>query len=165
MMSDTISIESNSLDQTHLIGEKIGRRLTSAFILALTGDLGCGKTAFVQGLGRGLDIPDKYYITSPTYTLVNEYIGRLRLFHIDLYRIGTLEDLESIGFFDIISGNGIIAIEWADRLEEGLLDNYLALDFKAINEDRRGITISAVGDQAIYWLKEYGVTSKENKWV
>ena len=87
-----INIETKSVADTQRLGQQIGRLINEPTTIALIGDLGSGKTAFVQGLARGLEVPSTYYITSPTFTLVNEYPGRLPLYHIDLYRLETVGD-------------------------------------------------------------------------
>ena len=92
-------IISHSPAETIRIGEQLGKQLFPGALIALIGNLGSGKTCIVQGIARGLDIPEVLYVTSPTYTLVNEYHGRLILFHVDLYRLEGSSDLEDIGFY------------------------------------------------------------------
>ena len=116
MKNFTKSIITNSPEETQNLGIKIGKLVECGTVIALTGDLGSGKTAFVQGLARGLEISEDYYITSPTFTIINEYPGRCRLFHVDLYRVNDPEELENIGLRDIVNGIGVTAIEWADLL-------------------------------------------------
>lgn len=140
-----LKIITNSPDETRALGEKTGKNLDLGTVLALTGDLGSGKTIFVQGLAKGLDIPDDYYITSPTYTLINEYPGRYHLFHVDLYRIGNYTDLDDIGLYEILSGDGVVAIEWADKLPKNLLAEYLAVHIDILNDKSRKISIAAYG--------------------
>lgn len=111
--------------------------------MALSGDLGSGKTSFVQGLARGLEVPDNYYITSPSYTLINEYPGRFPLFHVDLYRILDIMELEDIGFYEILDGNVVVAIEWADRIGKGLLPGPINIHFEITGDETRKINISA----------------------
>ncbi|MCJ7773069.1 MAG: tRNA (adenosine(37)-N6)-threonylcarbamoyltransferase complex ATPase subunit type 1 TsaE, partial [Desulfobacterales bacterium] len=94
-----------------MLGVKIGKCIMTPMIITLTGDLGSGKTAFIQGLAKGLDVPEDYYITSPTYILCNEYPGRFPLFHFDFYRLGDATDIYSTGFYEKIDSNGIIAVE------------------------------------------------------
>lgn len=122
--------------------------MTHGSILALHGDLGSGKTVWVQGLAAGLDVPDACYVTSPTYTLINEYPGRLPLFHVDLYRLNEALDMEEIGLYDILRENNITAIEWAERLADDLPRDYLALDFTIISDTVRKISIMAHGAAA-----------------
>ena len=100
-------ITTDSPEATKQLGEKIGRHIDANMVIALFGDLGSGKTAFVQGLARGLDVPDGYYVTSPTYTLINEYPGRHTLYHIDLYRIDSPVDFAEIGIDEILYNNGV----------------------------------------------------------
>jgi len=140
-----LKIITNSPDETRALGEKTGKNLDLGTVLALTGDLGSGKTIFVQGLAKGLDIPDDYYITSPTYTLINEYPGRYHLFHIDLYRIGNYADLDDIGFYEILSSDGVVAIEWANKLPKNLLAEYLAVHIDILNDKSRKISMAAYG--------------------
>ena len=154
--ADRYQITTHCLDETQKLGEKIGRLIKSPMAIALTGDLGSGKTAFVQGLAKGLEVPPEYYITSPTFTLVNEYPGRRRLFHIDLYRLDHYGDLEDIGFYDILQADGVVAIEWAEKLSNDLLSNYIALRFDSIDDETRKITVVASGQEAIVLIKALG---------
>jgi len=131
------------VDETQKLGEIIGTAVTGGMVLALTGDLGSGKTAFVQGLARGLEVPDDYYITSPSYTLINEYPGRFPLFHVDLYRITDSVDIEDIGLYEILDDNGVVAIEWADRIEQKILSDSISIHFEITDDDTRKICITA----------------------
>lgn len=131
------------MDETQKLGEIIGTAVTGGTVLALTGDLGSGKTAFVQGLARGLEVPDDYYITSPSYTLINEYPGRVPLFHVDLYRISDPMDMEDLGLYEILHNSGIVAIEWADRIERKLLPDSITIRFEITDDDTRKICITA----------------------
>ncbi len=108
-------------EDTLNLGAALGRSAGPGTVIALTGDLGAGKTVFVQGLAKGLEVPPSFYVTSPTYTLINEYPGRLTLFHIDLYRLAGGEDLDELGLEEILHGDGVVAIEWPDRLAPGEL--------------------------------------------
>ena len=136
-------ISTDSVEATKTLGKSIGMWITSGTVLALSGDLGSGKTSFVQGLARGLEVPDNYYITSPSYTLINEYPGRFPLFHVDLYRISDIMELEDIGFYEILDANVVVAIEWADRIGNGLLPGPINIHFKITSDETRKITISA----------------------
>ena len=111
---------------------------------------------FVQGLAKGLDVPPEYYITSPTFTLVNEYSGRFHLFHIDLYRLEHYGDLEDIGLYDILSKNAVVAIEWAEKLPADLMATGLALSFDIIDDDTRRINAIAYGHDAAGLIKALG---------
>jgi tRNA threonylcarbamoyladenosine biosynthesis protein TsaE len=109
---------SHSPAETELLGEKLGRAAQSGFVFALSGELGAGKTQFVKGLARGLGVSARVH--SPTFTLVNEYGGgRLKLFHLDLYRLETPEQILSAGIEEFLQPDGVSVIEWAERLEVG----------------------------------------------
>jgi tRNA threonylcarbamoyladenosine biosynthesis protein TsaE len=106
---------SHSPAETEALGEKFGRAAQRGFVIALSGDLGAGKTQFVRGVARGLEIPARVH--SPTFTLVNEYGGgRLKLFHLDLYRLETAEQILSAGVEEFLSPDGVAVIEWAERI-------------------------------------------------
>jgi len=100
---------------TRALGEALGRVLPPGSVLALTGPMGAGKTCFCQGLARGLGVDPQIPVTSPTYTLIAEYPGRIPFFHMDLYRIKGPDDLLGIGFYDILEAGGVTAIEWAQQ--------------------------------------------------
>jgi tRNA threonylcarbamoyladenosine biosynthesis protein TsaE len=144
-------------EETKALGQKIGSRCSGGIVLALTGELGSGKTAFVQGLAKGLDVPDDYYITSPTFTLINEYPGRYPLFHIDLYRTQSSLEFEDIGLYEIINSDGVVAIEWADRAQDELPSEHLAFHFEILDDDTRKIYISAFGIQSANLIKKDGI--------
>jgi tRNA threonylcarbamoyladenosine biosynthesis protein TsaE len=148
-----IDIETHSVEETQALGRKIGILLKQPLIIALIGDLGSGKTAFVQGLARGLDVPADYYITSPTFTLINEYPGRLPLFHVDLYRLETVQDLEDIGLDELLYDQAVLAVEWADKMADNLSGDYLSLQFEIIDENCRKIKLIACGHNGINLIK------------
>lgn len=143
-----------SLDETQAIGQKIGKIVVAGTLITLYGSLGSGKTSFVQGLARGLGVPPDYYITSPTYTLINDYPGRCRLYHVDLYRIDGIDEAEDIGLYEVMEGDGITAIEWADRIEKDLPSDRVRLEFETNNDDSRAITLQAQGINEIKLLNE-----------
>jgi len=153
MVSRKIDITTHSVDETQALGRKIGTLIKKPLIIALIGDLGSGKTAFVQGLAKGLEVPADYYITSPTFTLINEYPARLPLFHIDLYRLETVQDLEDIGLDELLYDQAVLAVEWAERLADKLLGEYLSLRLEIIGDDFRRITLIAYGQNGIDLLK------------
>jgi tRNA threonylcarbamoyladenosine biosynthesis protein TsaE len=147
MTDKHIQITTHSVTETQQVGQTLGAGIHQAIIIALTGDLGSGKTAFVQGLAKGLDVSEKY-ITSPTFTLINEYPGRHPLFHVDLYRIENVPELEEIGLDEILQAEAVIAIEWAERL--------------LISENIRRIDIFAYGHQADNLLKALEIQFQDN---
>jgi tRNA threonylcarbamoyladenosine biosynthesis protein TsaE len=132
----------SSLAETFMLAQKIGAEIPAGTVIALTGDLGAGKTSFVQGLARGLGIPEACYITSPTYTLINEYPGSCPLFHADLYRLDTNSDFEEIGLYDILYGKNVTAIEWADRLDPCILAEHVAVHIEIREDESRIISVS-----------------------
>ena len=146
--SSRYQITTHSVDETRKLGKTIGAMVTAGTILALFGDLGSGKTSFVQGLAESLGVSDEYYITSPSYTLINEYPGRFPLFHVDLYRITKSIDIEDIGLYEILYDNGVVAIEWADRIRKDLPPNHVSLQFEIIDDKTRKISIMPHGAQA-----------------
>ena len=103
-------------EKTREIGEKLGKLLFPGSVICLIGDLGAGKTTMTQSLARSLDVDD--YITSPTFTIVNEYEGRMPLYHFDVYRIGCSEEMYDIGFDEYIDSQGVCIIEWANIIED-----------------------------------------------
>lgn len=110
-----IKIISHSAEETEQIGFNIAQRLNGTEVIALFGGLGMGKTAFTRGLAKGLGIDDG--VSSPTFALVNEYLGRYNIYHFDMYRVSSWDDLYSTGFFDYID-TGVLVIEWSENIEE-----------------------------------------------
>ena len=153
MISRQFQITTRTPDETQKLGKTIGKWIEHPLVIGLTGDLGSGKTAFVQGLAEGLEIPGDYYITSPTFTLINEYPGRLPLFHADLYRLETVQDLEDIGLDELLYGQGVLAVEWADKLAHLLSGDYLVLQFDILDDDYRKINVIAYGQNGISLIK------------
>ncbi|MBX4260706.1 tRNA (adenosine(37)-N6)-threonylcarbamoyltransferase complex ATPase subunit type 1 TsaE [Clostridium estertheticum] len=117
-----------TVDETYKIGELIGSLVNSGDIICLIGDLGTGKTHLTKGIAKGLDIKDN--ITSPTFTIVNEYTGRLKLYHFDVYRVNDPDEIEAIGFDEYIFSDGVSVIEWANYIEEIIPPNKLTITIK-----------------------------------
>ncbi len=153
MKIENVQLTTVSPEETKSLGKKIGAAIESGILIALSGDLGAGKTLFVQGLASGLDVPQGHYVTSPSYTLINEYPGRFKLFHIDLYRINSENDLEDIGIHEILSGSGVVAVEWAERLNQAMPAEYLSMHFKIIGDQKRKIILTAYGPNAVNLLR------------
>lgn len=147
-------VTSRSPEDTFKLGETIGRSATGRLIIALLGDLGSGKTVFVQGLAKGLAVPKEFMITSPSYTLINEYPGKIPLFHADLYRLSSTVDIESTGLFDTMAADGVIAIEWAERICEESLSEDMTIRFVIKEDDIREITLTAYGQTGMNLLRE-----------
>jgi tRNA threonylcarbamoyladenosine biosynthesis protein TsaE len=152
--------ETHSHSQTVTLGRELGRRLIGGVTLFLIGDLGSGKTAFAQGLARGLDVPLAYTVTSPTYTLLNEYPGRLPFFHVDLYRLAEPVDPDEIGLRDLFDAEGVVAIEWARRLHPADCPaRRMELFFEITGDTSRSIRIIAYGLDASDLLNDIGIWS------
>ena len=125
--------------QTETVGEKLGKVLQPGTVIAYRGDLGAGKTAFTRGLARGLGCRES--VTSPTYTIVNEYLtGRIPLFHFDMYRLASADDLWDIGWEDYLDRGGVCAVEWSENVTEAMEDA-LIVTIEKTGEESRQITI------------------------
>ena len=137
-------IISNSMEETERLGAALAEKLPVGSVVAFAGDLGAGKTAFVRGMARGLGIPDR--VTSPTFTIVNEYEGgRLPLFHFDLYRLGSSEELFDIGWEDYLARGGVCAVEWSENVADASETNAVRVSIlRGAGEDDRLITIEGV---------------------
>ena len=130
---------SNSPSETEKLGAALAQHLTAGTVLAYRGDLGAGKTAFTRGLARGLGAADR--VTSPTYTIVNEYLGgRLPLFHFDMYRLHSSDDLFDIGWEDYLERGGICAVEWSENVAEAMEDP-VTVTIEKLGDTSRRITI------------------------
>ena len=129
----------NSPRETEAVGEALAKILQPGTVIAYRGDLGAGKTAFTRGLARGLGYRDP--VTSPTYTIVNEYLGgRLPLFHFDMYRLRSSDDLWDIGWEDYLDRGGVCAVEWSENVADAL-ENPILITIEKLGEDARRITI------------------------
>ncbi|MDE2899404.1 MAG: tRNA (adenosine(37)-N6)-threonylcarbamoyltransferase complex ATPase subunit type 1 TsaE [Chloroflexota bacterium] len=157
-MSIRVNIESRSADETLRIGEELGRRLQPGDALLLTGDLGAGKTTLTQGVGLGLDIPERP--RSPTFVMATEYHGRLPMYHLDLYRVEDLGELGELGLDEYLIGDGVTVVEWADRAPHAFPARGLWVDLQSTGEGAREITVScdAPGNAAVAeWLEQAAV--------
>ena len=139
-------IETNSPEETYAFGKKLGMEAQAGQVYCLNGDLGVGKTIFSQGFAKGLGVDD--IVNSPTFTIVKEYDdGRLPLYHFDVYRIGDVDEMEEIGYNEMVYGDGVCLIEWANLIEEILPDHYQKITIEKDLEkgtDYRKITIEEV---------------------
>ncbi len=137
--------ETASASVTRALAAALARRLQAGDWIGLTGDLGAGKTCFVQGLAGGLGVPDAVPVTSPTFVLLQSYPGRLALHHLDLYRLGDIGELAAIGYADLIGGTGVCAVEWCDQIPESIPDDGLVIALELIDVERRRIEMRALG--------------------
>ena len=140
----------NSPEQTEKVGAALGKILQPGMVLAYQGDLGAGKTAFTRGLARGLGYSEP--VTSPTYTIVNEYLGgRLPLFHFDMYRLASSEDLWDIGWDDYLERGGVCAVEWSENVSDALAD-CIIVRIEKLGGDHRRITVEGGAHLASFSL-------------
>ncbi len=129
----------NSPQETELLAARLGARLTPGTVIAYRGPLGAGKTAFTRGLARGLGVREP--VTSPTYTIVNEYLtGRMPLFHFDMYRLGSVDELFDIGWEDYLDRGGVCAVEWSENVAEAL-DGAVTVTIEITGPETRRITV------------------------
>jgi tRNA threonylcarbamoyladenosine biosynthesis protein TsaE len=140
------SVITSSPEQTWRTGEMLGARLGAGDLVCLYGDLGAGKTSFSYGIALGLGVQEQY-ISSPTFTFVNEYKGRVPFYHIDLYRLKDPGELESIGFEEYIDSDGVTVIEWAERAEDDLPLECLSVYLSHVNDHSREIGFLAEGER------------------
>ncbi|WP_397428559.1 tRNA (adenosine(37)-N6)-threonylcarbamoyltransferase complex ATPase subunit type 1 TsaE [Proteiniclasticum sp.] len=136
-----------SVEETMNLGRKLGTVIEKGSTLCLTGDLGTGKTHFAKGFAKGLGIKDN--ITSPTFTIVNEYDeGRLPFYHFDVYRVNDIDEILQVGFEEYVYGQGVTLIEWADMIEAILPEELIHVKIeKTENPDERKITIRSFGKE------------------
>lgn len=152
-MKHKIKLESTGIKDTMAIARIIGRHLLPGSVVCLTGELGTGKTCFVKGLAEGLGINSRE-VTSPTFIIIREYRGRIPLYHIDLYRIGFIEDIRDIGMEEVVYGTGVTAIEWAERIRDVLPDERIDITLKWGDEKCRLIELKAAGLNHSKMLRE-----------
>lgn len=145
-------IEINNLEELEKLGIKLGSLLEKKDIICLNGDLGAGKTTFTQAIGKGLGVTE--YITSPTFTIINEYQGRLSLYHFDIYRLGDEEELDLLGAQDYFYSEGVCVIEWANNAENILPKERLDIWIKIIDENRRQFKFIPHGDRYVKLVEE-----------
>jgi tRNA threonylcarbamoyladenosine biosynthesis protein TsaE len=143
----SLTVISGSAEETFFIGRIMGENVNAGDIVALTGQLGAGKTCLTQGMAAGIGVSESYPITSPTFTLINEYPGRLTLYHFDLYRLNVLQDMEDLGYEEYFFGEGVCVIEWAEKIKGYFSDAVISVSLTYLDEDRREISISGDGDR------------------
>ena len=136
-----MQITTHSADETQALGQRLAKRLLPGDVIAYFGDLGAGKTALTRGIAQGLGVTD--LVTSPTYTIVNEYLtGRIPLFHFDMYRLGSSDELFDICWEDYLARGGVCAVEWSENVEDALRDAiHITIEKDPLEPDTRRITI------------------------
>ncbi len=136
-----IEIISNSSAQTFEIAELIGKKAKEGDLFALSGELGSGKTCFTKGLAHGLGVSEEYQITSPTFTLINEYPARCKLYHFDVYRLNGYYELEDLGYEEYFAAGGVVVIEWAEKIAGIIPSDSIFINFEYIDENSRKMII------------------------
>src|SRR5262245_15201461 len=144
-MGLTWTVASNSSQQTMSLGRQLGRLVEGGEIIGLVGELGAGKTCFVRGFAKGAGVGKGAWVRSPTFTLINEYDGRVPVYHIDLYRIGGREQLEGLNLREYLYSDGVSLIEWFEYLPEDEVDEYLELKIVHGGDSTRELTFAAHG--------------------
>ena len=158
------SIITSNTEQTEEVGRVLGTMLEPGDLVCLFGDLGAGKTHFSFGIAQGLQVRDQY-ITSPTFTFVNEYRGRIPFYHIDLYRLKDPSELESIGFEEYIDSDGATVIEWAEQAEEELPADKLNIYLSDVSENSRELGFFAEGKRYEKLLADLRKAIEDKKYI
>jgi len=138
-----MNIISDSPEQTQRIGRQLGQLAKPGDVILLTGDLGAGKTCLTQGIAWGLDIDE--FAASPSFTIMREHQGRLLLYHVDFYRLDSIEDIYDFGIDDYLFGNGLCVIEWAEKGMELMPDERLLIEMEYVSENERRLDLNASG--------------------
>lgn len=149
-----VVFRSRSVLETIRIGKRIGTRLRPGDVVALTGQLGAGKTHLIKGLAYGVGVKKPRYLSSPSFTLINEYPGRIPFYHIDLYRLESEEEAEALGLEEYLRSTGITAIEWADKIPSLLPEDALWVAIDYAGERERRISLTSRVEKTSKWLEE-----------
>ncbi|MGB2814350.1 MAG: tRNA (adenosine(37)-N6)-threonylcarbamoyltransferase complex ATPase subunit type 1 TsaE [Dehalococcoidales bacterium] len=146
---------SGSPTATLRFGRRLGEKITAGSVIALIGELGCGKTLFTRGLCAGMGVPENE-VNSPTFAFVNEYRGRLSIYHVDLYRINNIEDGFEIGMLDYLARaeTGVIVLEWAEKILALLPEDYLQVKFEVLSLKRRRLELAVFGENSGALIRE-----------
>jgi len=154
-------MQSKSTSQTIRIGKSIGSRLRAGDVVALVGELGAGKTQFIKGLAAGAGVGKPTYVSSPSFTLINEYPGKVPFYHIDLFRLESQKEAEGLGLEDYLHGGGITAIEWADKIPSLLPGEMLSIHMVYTGKNTRSIEMTGKGKRYEEFVNE--VMSSESR--
>jgi tRNA threonylcarbamoyladenosine biosynthesis protein TsaE len=150
----TLTITTESDQETIRVGQAIGALLLEGDVVGLVGEMGSGKTWLTKGIALGLGVYPKTIVTSPSFTLVNEYPARAALFHMDVYRLGSLDEVLSAGIEETIHGGGVAVLEWADRWPEILPEHTLTVKLLILDDHRRRIIFSGRHARPLHILEE-----------
>lgn len=146
---------SPSVNDTQALGEQIGRCLQAGDVVCLYGELGSGKTVFVKGLAKGLGVASESVVRSPSFVLIHRYEGRVPIYHADLYRLDSPADVDDIGLQELLGGDGVAVIEWADKLEAALPTTRLDVTLRHVDADTRQIVLHPLGERAVRCLEPW----------
>jgi tRNA threonylcarbamoyladenosine biosynthesis protein TsaE len=146
------TIITKSPEETKKLGEEVSKLVKLGDLLAFYGELGAGKTCFIQGISTGLEV--KGYVTSPSFTIINEYQGKIPLYHFDVFRINSIEEIVELGYEEYFYGDGITVIEWADKIERLLPKEYLKIEIKFKTSSERKISFIPQGNKFNLFLEE-----------
>ena len=147
-----LTIIAKSPEETKKIGKEIGKLVRPGDLLAFYGELGAGKTCFIQGISQQLEVKD--YVTSPSFTIINEYQGKIPIYHFDLFRLNSAEEILELGYEEYFYGEGLTVIEWAEKIEQLLPREHLKIDIKFKDRYERIITFISQEDRFKKFLKE-----------
>lgn len=142
---DELKLEIASREQTRRLGELLGRLARPGDVIGLRGDLGAGKTFFAGAVAYGLGVPEDTAVTSPTFTLINEYQGRVPVYHMDLYRLGEPGELYDLGLWEYYDGDGVCLVEWCDRFDDLWPDHALVVTISLGDGENRGFVLAGTG--------------------
>ena len=144
-MPPSVLISSEKPEYTFQFGKNLGKHLLPGDVVALVGELGAGKTTLTQGIVRGLGVGEEHYIGSPTFTLINEYRGRVPVYHLDFYRIETPEELVNLGLEEYLYGEGVAVIEWADKIRTLLPEEHMMITLQYVDRTVRTLEVVVNG--------------------
>jgi tRNA threonylcarbamoyladenosine biosynthesis protein TsaE len=143
-----LEVVSKRVEDTLRVGEILGQCLSPGDVVALMGELGSGKTCLTQGIARGMGVSASYHVTSPTFTLINEYPGDIKLHHMDVYRLSGPVDLEDLGYEEYFYGDGVVVVEWAEKIESVLpVEKCWFVRLRYVDENTREIALSGPADR------------------
>jgi tRNA threonylcarbamoyladenosine biosynthesis protein TsaE len=158
---ERVVFQTKSASETIRIGKNIGSLLLPGDIVALVGELGAGKTQFIKGLAAGVRVGKSTYISSPSFTLINEYVGKVPFYHIDLFRLKSEKEAEELGLEEYFQGGGITAIEWADKIPSLLPEEILWINICYTGKNIRSFEMIGKGMRYEELLKKFGIRSAE----
>ena len=152
--SASVIFKTYTPQETEIIGKVVGMHLKPGDVVSLFGELGAGKTCFTRGIACGLGIGNEVPIVSPSFTLINEYPGKIPLYHFDLYRLDHIERIFDLGYQEYFYGNGVTVIEWGEKIVDFLPEEYLRVHFSIPTDKMRGIKVEGQGKRFIAIIKK-----------